>query len=87
MLWLQQKNPQRGFTANTLCQLFHKLYKDTHMTGATSHSGRRTFITKLADKGVGVRVLMAICGHRQIQTTLRYIELNPTVMKAAVELI
>ena len=86
-LFPTQKNPQRGFTANTLCQLFHKLYKDTHMTGATSHSGRRSFITKLADKGVGVRVLMALAGHRQIQTTLRYIELNPTVMKAAVELI
>ena len=57
------------------------------MTGATSHSGRRTFITKLADKGVGVRVLMALAGHKSLQTTLRYIELNPTVMKAAVELI
>lgn len=86
-LFPTQKNPKRGFTANTLCQLFHKIYKDARMTGATSHSGRRTFITKLADKGVGVRVLMAICGHKQLQTTLRYIELNPTVMKAAVELI
>jgi integrase/recombinase XerD len=86
-LFPTQKNPKRGFTANTLCQLFHKIYKQSHMTGATSHSGRRTFITKLADKGVGVRVLMAICGHKQLQTTLRYIELNPTVMKAAVELI
>jgi integrase len=53
----------------------------------TSHSGRRTFITKLADKGVGVRVLMALAGHKSIATTQRYIELNPTVMKAAVELI
>ena len=86
-LFPTQKNPKRGFTANTLCQLFHKLYKDTHMTGATSHSGRRTFITKLADKGVGVRVLMALAGHKSIATTQRYIELNPTVMKAAVELI
>jgi integrase/recombinase XerD len=86
-LFPTQKNPKRGFTANTLCQLFHKIYKSSQMTGATSHSGRRTFITKLADKGVGVRVLMAICGHKQLQTTLRYIELNPTVMKAAVELI
>ena len=86
-LFPTQKNPQRGFTANTLCQLFHKIYKDTHMTGATSHSGRRTFITKLADKGVGVRVLMALAGHKSIATTQRYIELNPTVMKAAVELI
>jgi integrase/recombinase XerD len=86
-LFPTQKNPKRGFTANTLCQLFHKIYKDAHMTGAKSHSGRRTFITKLADKGVGVRVLMALAGHRSVQTTLRYIELNPTVMKAAVELI
>lgn len=86
-LFPTQKNPKRGFTANTLCQLFHKLYKDAHMSGATSHSGRRTFITKLADKGVGVRVLMALAGHKSIATTQRYIELNPTVMKAAVELI
>ncbi len=86
-LFPTQKNPKRGFTANTLCQLFHKIYKDSQMTGATSHSGRRTFITKLADKGVGVRVLMALAGHKSIATTQRYIELNPTVMKAAVELI
>ena len=86
-LFPTQKNPKRGFTANTLCQLFHKLYRDSHMTGATSHSGRRTFITKLADRGVGVRVLMALAGHKSIATTQRYIELNPTVMKAAVELI
>jgi integrase/recombinase XerD len=86
-LFPTQKNPCRGFTANTLCQLFHKIYKDAHIAGATSHSGRRTFITKLADKGVGVRVLMALAGHKSIATTQRYIELNPTVMKAAVELI
>lgn len=86
-LFPTQKNPKRGFTANTLCQLFHKLYRDAQMTGATSHSGRRTFITRLADKGVGVRVLMALAGHQNIATTQRYIELNPTVMKAAVELI
>jgi integrase/recombinase XerD len=86
-LFPTQKNPKRGFTANTLCQLFQKIYKDAQMSGATSHSGRRTFITKLADKGVGVRVLMALAGHKSIATTQRYIELNPTVMKAAVELI
>ena len=42
-LFPTQKNPKRGFTANTLCQLFHKIYKDSQMYGATSHSGRRTF--------------------------------------------
>ena len=86
-LFPTQKNPKRGFTANTLCQLMHKIYKDAQVTGASSHSGRRGFITKLADKGVGVRVLMALAGHKSIATTQRYIELNPTIMRGAVELI
>ncbi len=86
-LFPTQKNPKRGFSANTLCQLFHKIYKDARMTGATSHSGRRGFISKLSDKGVSVRILMALAGHKSLQTTLRYMELNPSVMKAAVELI
>ena len=53
----------------------------------TSHSGRRTFITGLAHKGVNVRVLAALAGHRNIATTQRYIELNDHVLRAAVELV
>lgn len=86
-LFPTQKNPQRGFSANTLCQLFHYIYKQSTIAGASSHSGRRTFITRLADKGVGVHVLMALAGHRNLTTTQRYISQNPTIMKAAVELI
>jgi len=86
-LFPTQKNPSRGFTANTLCQLFHQIYRDAGMAGASSHSGRRTFITKLADKGVGVRVIMALSGHKQMSTVQRYIDVNPLAMKAAVELV
>ena len=39
--------------------------------GATSHSGRGTFITALAHKGAGVRVLASLAGHRSIATTQR----------------
>ena len=61
-----QKRTSDGFTANTLTQFFHYLYKKAGIDGASSHSGRRTFITTLANKGVGVRVLMGIAGHRSV---------------------
>ncbi len=76
-----------GFTANTLCQHFHQLYKEVGIAGASSHSGRRSFITNLANKGVGVRVLMALAGHRNISTTQAYIDVNDAMQRAAVELV
>jgi integrase/recombinase XerD len=76
-----------GFSANTLAQYFLKLYKDAHVDGASSHSGRRTFITNLASKGVGVRVLMSLAGHRSISTTQAYIDVNDEMKRRAVELI
>ncbi len=76
-----------GFSANTMCQHFHAMYREAGLIGASSHSGRRTFITTLANKGVGVRVLMALAGHRNMSTTQRYIDLNDEMMKAAVQLI
>ena len=76
-----------SFTANTLCQHFHCLYKQAGIDGASSHSGRRSFITALASKGVGVRVLMALAGHRNISTTQAYIDVNDEMQRRAVELI
>ena len=76
-----------SFSANTLCQHFHWLYKQAGIDGASSHSGRRSFITALANKGVGVRVLMALAGHRNISTTQAYIDINDEMQRRAVELI
>ncbi len=77
----------KRFSANSLCQVFLRVYDAAGLDKATSHSGRRTFITTLAHKGVSVRVLAEICGHRSISTTQRYIELNDRVLRAAVELV
>jgi integrase/recombinase XerD len=55
--------------------------------GASSHSGRRTFITTLANKGVGVRVLAVLAGHSSITTTQAYIDVNDEIKRSAVELI
>jgi integrase/recombinase XerD len=55
--------------------------------GASSHSGRRGFITNQADKGIDVRVLMALAGYQSIATAQRYINLNHKMMRTAVEMI
>jgi integrase/recombinase XerD len=85
-LFYTQKRPSEGFTANTLCQFFHYLYKRAGIAGASSHSGRRSFITNLAAKGVGVRVLMGLAGHRSLAVTQRYIDANDEMLRRAAEL-
>ena len=82
-----QKRNSDGFTANTLTQFFHYLYKKAGIDGVSSHSGRRTFITNLAAKGVGVRVLMSLAGHKNISTTQAYIDVNDDMKRKAVELV
>jgi integrase/recombinase XerD len=76
-----------GFTANTLTQWFHWTYKRAGIAGASSHSGRRTFITSLANKGIGVRVLASLAGHRSIAVTQSYIDVNDDMKRRAVELL
>jgi integrase/recombinase XerD len=82
-----QKEPQRGFTANTLAQYFLQLYKGAGVDGASSHSGRRSFATSLSSKGVGVRVLMRAMGHRNISTTIGYIDASDDMLRKAVALV
>lgn len=84
-LFLTQQHS--SFSANTMCQLFLNIYSDFGLKGASSHSGRRTFITKLANTGINVRLLAALAGHQHISTTQRYIDVNDAQLAQAVELI
>lgn len=86
-LFYTQKKGGEGFTANTLTQHFCYLYKRAGIAGASSHSTRRTFITNLAEKGISVRVLASLAGHRSIATTQRYIDVNDEMKRRAVELV
>lgn len=76
-----------AFSANTLCQLFAQFYRQAGIDGATSHSGRRWFITKLAHSGISPKVIMTLAGHRNLSTTQRYIDVNPSMMRAAVDVL
>ena len=85
-LFYSQKGARSGFTANSLTQTIAKLYRGAGLDGATSHSGRRTFLTNLANKGTAIHLLRTLAGHRSISTTATYLYSSPTQLKAAVEL-
>ena len=84
---IASQKSRNGFSSNSLTQEFKKLYRRSGIAGATSHSGRRTFITKLANKGIGVRVLQSLAGHRSMATTQLYIDVNDEMKRVAVNLI
>lgn len=84
-LFVTQKS--EGFSANTLTYTMTMLYKHSGLYGCSSHSGRRTFITKLSSKSVPLKVLMEMVGHRNLQTTQRYIDVTSDMKRAAVELV
>jgi integrase/recombinase XerD len=78
---------REGFTANTAAYHFHMLYRAAGIDGASSHSGRRSFLTQLSAKAVPLRVMMELAGHRQAQTTMRYCDVTADMKRAAVELL
>lgn len=93
--WLFEEQPlfstNRGircaFSANTLAQHFHWLYKRAGIKNASSHSGRKTFLTSLASQGISVFVLAELAGHKSISTTQRYVMVNDETKRRAVELV
>ncbi len=78
---------RKRFSANVLAQHFHYLFKRAGIAGASSHSMRRSFITNLANKGISVRVLASLAGHRSIAVTQKYIDVNDDMKRNAVEMV
>ncbi len=76
-----------GFSSQTVQNLFRSLFRDANIENASSHSGRRSFITNLSEKGVSVRVIQELARHSSMVTTQRYIDVSVDKLKNAVELI
>jgi integrase/recombinase XerD len=66
-----------GYSAAAVQVWFGRLYRKLGFTGASSHSGRRTFITQAARKiiqcGGSLRDVQELAGHASLATTQRYI--------------
>jgi len=84
---------QRGkaMTPLSIVVWFNRAYSALGLAGCSSHSGRRTFITKAARSvyraGGSLRDVQILAGHRSIQTTQRYIEGDSDAQRRLVSLI
>jgi integrase len=70
---------------------FAKAYRTIGLEGCSSHSGRRTFITRAArlvhKAGGSLRDVQLLAGHRSIQTTQGYIDGDTDAQRKLVSLI
>ena len=70
---------------------FNRVFRNIGLNGCSSHSGRRTFITRAArlvhKAGGSLRDVQLLAGHRSIQTTQRYIDGDSDVQRKLVSLI
>ena len=80
-----------GISPKALAAWFLTLYRDLRFKGASSHSGRRTFITKAAKRciegGSSLRDVQQLAGHSSLATTQRYIEGSSDAKRRIVDLI
>ncbi|MFZ2172350.1 MAG: site-specific integrase [Methylococcaceae bacterium] len=74
---------QRGksFSPNAVARLFINLYSEAGIEHASSHTGRRSLITRLSESGVDLFSIAQIAGHRNISTTMTYISANPSRLR------
>lgn len=78
-------------SAGTIAMWFQRLYQSLAFEGCSSHSGRRTFITRAARKvseaGGSLRDVQQLAGHRSLATTQRYVEGDTEAKRKLVNLI
>jgi integrase len=84
---------ERGgpMTPQSIVVWFANAYRLIGLDGCSSHSGRRTFITRAArlahHAGGSLRDVQLLAGHRSIQTTQRYIDGDTDAQRKLVSMI
>jgi integrase/recombinase XerD len=80
-----------GLNANAIAVWFFERFKEIGIEGASSHSGRRTFVTtaarKIVEAGGSLRDVQQLAGHASLSTTQRYIEGDAAAKRKVIDLI
>ncbi|MCH9809530.1 MAG: site-specific integrase [Alphaproteobacteria bacterium] len=77
--------------ANSIVNWYVTTFKTLNLEGCSSHSGRRTFITRAARSahraGASLRDVQILAGHRSIETTQGYIDGDTDAQRKLVKLL
>ncbi|MCW2392271.1 tyrosine-type recombinase/integrase [Sphingobium sp. B11D3A] len=80
----------RKTSAQVIVNLFSHWYRELGFEGCSSHSGRRTFITRAARNiskfGGSIRDVQELARHRSLVMTQRYIDVDREALRKVVEL-
>ena len=79
---------RRAMSAQVVTNWFFQLYRSLGFEGCSSHSGRRTAITRwartISTVGGSLRDVQALARHSSLQMTQRYIEVSEDAMRRVV---
>lgn len=83
------KKTGRHLTYQACSQAFAKALERANLShiGASPHSTRHTFITKLNAAGVSLPVMQKLTGHKNIRTLANYVAISPEVLNGAIHAI
>jgi site-specific recombinase XerD len=84
----KNKSPDgRVFPAGSPKRFWHDALKKAKIGGYVWHCNRHTFCTRLTEKGVQLKVIQKLAGHKTIAMTARYAKATDDTLRQAVALL
>jgi integrase len=89
--WVITSERRGAMTPSSIVVWFNRAFRSVGLKGCSSHSGRRTFVTRAArlvhKAGGSLRDVQLLAGHRSILTTQRYIDGDSDAQRKLVAMI
>lgn len=90
-LWLfpSQDNPENHLLRQSVDAVFRRACNKAGLgdEGISSHSFRRSLMTKLSNNGVSARTIQEITGHASLASVQKYIEVDEAAIESAINLL